>query len=91
MDVFGDRLLNVCKSTSLRVVNGKHTDGFTDDYRCCSANGYSVIDCILSNSEMLEYIKKYIVCVCSFTEYSENTCWGSLCNKRPILYEVPIL
>ena len=39
---FGSRLLNLCKSCGLRIVNGRHIDGLANDFTFCGSRGLSV-------------------------------------------------
>ena len=40
---FGTRLIQLCKASGLRIVNGRHTDGYANYFTFNGANGMSVI------------------------------------------------
>ena len=46
---FGRRLLTMCKSTGLRIVNGRHKDDPNGDITYYGANGCSMIDYLLTD------------------------------------------
>jgi hypothetical protein len=45
---YGFKLLKLCKSTGLRILNGRHGSGFANDYTYCGATSLSVIDYLIS-------------------------------------------
>jgi hypothetical protein len=47
---YGSKLLKLCKSTGLRILNGRHGSGFANDYAYCGATSLSVIDYLISTS-----------------------------------------
>ena len=44
---YGTRLLQLCKATGLRIVNGRHKDGDSNSYTYGGPRGSSVIDYLL--------------------------------------------
>jgi hypothetical protein len=67
---FGPRLLNLCKSTGLRIVNGRHEDGLANAFTYHGPRGLSVIDYLLSTPDMFKYFTKFVVS--DFNEYSDH-------------------
>jgi exonuclease III len=67
---FGPRLLNLCKSTGIRIVNGRHKDGLANDYTYHGPRGLSVIDYLLSTPDMFKYFVKFMIA--DFNEYSDH-------------------
>ena len=72
---FGTRLLNLCKSTGRRIVNGRHKEGGggggegqTNQYTYNDPRGLSVIDYLLCHLSMVSLFIKIIVC--DFNEFS---------------------
>ena len=64
----GVRLLEQCKSTSMRIVNGRV--GNTDQYTFLSHNGLSVIDYLLMHERFFSTINDY--CIKPFSEWSNH-------------------
>ena len=67
---YGTRLLALCRSTSLGILNGRHRGGFSNGFTFCGANGLSVIDYVLTSQNCFSHFEKYIVC--NFNEFSDN-------------------
>lgn len=59
---FGNRLIDLCKSSSIRIFNGRDVDGFSNDYTYCGHNGMSVIDYLILNPSLFHCVKMFIVC-----------------------------
>ncbi|VDI64700.1 Hypothetical predicted protein [Mytilus galloprovincialis] len=67
---FGLKLLNLCRSTGLRILNGRHKDGLANDYTFCGSRGMSVVDYLLAPYDFLHIIDQFIVC--NFTSFSDH-------------------
>ncbi|CAG2213227.1 unnamed protein product [Mytilus edulis] len=67
---FGLKLLNLCRSTGLRILNGRHKDGLASDYTFCGSRGMSVVDYLLAPYDFLHIIDQFIVC--NFTSFSDH-------------------
>ena len=67
---YGSRLLSLCKSTGVRIVNGRHKEGYSNDFTFNGARGLSTIDYLLTTSNMFRYIEKFIVG--NFTTFSDH-------------------
>jgi hypothetical protein len=52
---YGFKLLKLCKSTGLRILNGRHGSGFANDYAHCGATSLSVIDYLISTIDLFNY------------------------------------
>ncbi|CAC5379506.1 unnamed protein product [Mytilus coruscus] len=67
----GSKLIKkICKSTGLRIVNGRHKDGLSNDYTYCGPKSFSVIDYFLTTVDLFRIIDKFIVS--SFTQFSDH-------------------
>ena len=66
----GRRLLTLCKSTGIRIVNGRHPGGFSKDFTFCGPRGLSTIDYLLSTADMINFVEKFIVC--NFITFSDH-------------------
>lgn len=67
---YGQRLLSLCRSTGVRIVNGRHSGGHSNDYTFNGARGLSTIDYLLTTYDMFDFISKFIVC--NFTTFSDH-------------------
>lgn len=67
---YGFKLLKLCKSTGLRILNGRHGSGFANDYTYCGATSLSVIDYLISTIDLFNYVDKFIIS--NFNEYSDH-------------------
>lgn len=67
---YGMRLLNLCKATGLRIVNGRHSGGHSNDYTFNGARGMSTIDYLLSTPNLFDIFCKFIIC--NFTTFSDH-------------------
>ena len=75
----GRRLLTLCKSTGIGIVNGRHPGGFSNDFTFCGPRGLSTFDYLLSTADMLNFVEKIIVC--NFNTFSrQQSVILSLCN-----------
>ena len=75
---FGDCLLDLCKATGLRIVNGRLFDN-THRMTCFTANGESLIDYILTREQNFSSFENVTV-----HEYNE------LSNHAPISFSLKI-
>jgi exonuclease III len=64
----GTKLIDLCKSTSLRIVNGRIFN--TSNYTFCSNNGCSVIDYLLMNERHFSLVKDFTIE--PFNEWSDH-------------------
>ena len=53
---FGRSLLNLCKSTGYRIVNGRHSDDSNGSVTFYGANGFSLIDYLICRQKILKYV-----------------------------------
>ena len=51
---YGSKPVNLCKSTGLRIVNGRHHEALDNDFTYSGPRGMSVIDCLLANQDNFE-------------------------------------
>ena len=63
-NVYGLILLSLCKSTGVRIVNGRQGEGHYNDFTFKGAPGLSTIDYLSTTSDMFNSINKYSVCNC---------------------------
>jgi hypothetical protein len=52
------KLLKLCKSTGLRILNGRHRSGYANDYAYCGATSLSVIDYLISIIDLFNYVDR---------------------------------
>ena len=66
---FGDSLLDLCKSVEFQIVNGRL---FTDTHKitCYTANGESVVDCVVTSLQYFEHFSD--IRVPNFYEFSNH-------------------
>ncbi|VDI41426.1 Hypothetical predicted protein [Mytilus galloprovincialis] len=55
---YGTKLLNLCKSSGLRIINGRHPDGLSNDFTYSGPRGMSVIDYLLAKPINIEKVLK---------------------------------
>ena len=67
---YGLKLLSLCKSTGVRIVNGRHGEGHSNDFTFNGARGLSTIDYLITTPDMFNFISKFIVC--NFTPFSDH-------------------
>jgi len=67
---FGLKLLNLCRATGLRILNGRHEDGLADDYTFCGSRGMSVVDYLLAPYDYFHVVEQFIVG--NFTSFSDH-------------------
>ena len=67
---YGSKLLNLCKSSGLRIINGRHPDGLSNDFTYSGPRGMSVIDYLLAKPINIEKVLKFITS--NFTTYSDH-------------------
>ena len=59
---YGNCLLDLCKSTGLRIVNGRlGDDKYNGKYTCIKGNGKSVVDYVLCKPEIFRIFSSFIV------------------------------
>ena len=63
------RLISICKSSHVRIVNGRHQFDPDGSFTYCGPNGRSVVDLLLTNS--FKHISFFNVC--DLTEFSDHT------------------
>ena len=56
MNIYGTRLLNMCKATGLPIVNGRHANGRSNEFTFYGANAMSVIDYSLAPYNVFDII-----------------------------------
>ena len=52
----GKLLLNLCKESSLRILNGRTIGDFTGKFTCITYNGCSVVDYMLVSTDLLDLV-----------------------------------
>lgn len=67
---YGTKLLLLCKTTGLRIVNGRHKGGHANDFSFNGSRGLSTIDYLLSPVHMFDCFEKFIVC--NFNAFSDH-------------------
>ncbi|VDI05178.1 Hypothetical predicted protein [Mytilus galloprovincialis] len=81
---YGPKLISLCKASGLRILNGRHKNGFANDFTFCGANGMSVIDYLLVPVSLFPIVRQLIVS--NFTTFSDNAFLhiqlSLLCNKQ---------
>lgn len=53
---FGRKLINLCRETQLRLVNGRALGDLSGKYTCYQKNGNSVVDFVVVNEQLLQNI-----------------------------------
>ena len=66
----GNKLLSLCKSSGLRILNGRHPLGMDKDYTFFGPKGTSVIDYVITSPNVFPSIVQFIVS--NFTVYSDH-------------------
>ncbi|VDI13071.1 Hypothetical predicted protein [Mytilus galloprovincialis] len=66
---YGTKLLNLCRSTGLRIVNGRHKDGTANDFTFCGSRGMSVVDYLIVPFDYFHIVEQFIVS--NFTSFSD--------------------
>lgn len=67
---YGSKLLSLCKSSGLRILNGRHKHALDRDYTFCGGRGLSVVDYFISTPDIFDITEKFIVS--SFTTFSDH-------------------
>ena len=67
---FGTKLLNLCRGTGLRIMNGRHKDGLSNDFTFCGSRGMSVVDYLLTQRENFDIVSQFIIC--NLTAFSDH-------------------
>mgnify|MGYP000052498370 CR=1 FL=1 len=62
----GEILLQLCKSSGLRILNGRYADDQPGKFTCHKCNGTSVVDYFIAHHSLLSYISSFKV-----TEFQE--------------------
>ena len=70
VDDFGNKLLNLCKSSGLRIMNGCHSLGMDKDFTFVGPRGMSVVDYLLSSPGVFQLIDQFIVS--NFNMFSDH-------------------
>ncbi|XP_056017143.1 uncharacterized protein LOC130053726 [Ostrea edulis] len=66
----GNKLLSLCKSSGLRILNGRHHLGMDNDYTFVGPRGMSVVDYVITSPDVFPSIDQFIVS--NFTMYSDH-------------------
>ena len=99
LNSYGQSLLNLCKSTGLKIVNGRFgKDSQTGNFTCITGKSKSVIDYFLVETAVFNYILDFEVgerlesihmplglklCLCLRTQHSENLLHSNLSVTHP--------
>ena len=67
---YGSKLLSLCKATNLRILNGRHINGYANDFTYCGANGMSVIDYLILPTSLFPTVRQFIVS--NLTTFSDH-------------------
>ena len=67
---YGRKLLSLCKSSGLRILNGRHNHGLDIGYTFMGARGLSVVDYCISTPNAFHLIEKFIIS--NFTTFSDH-------------------
>ena len=70
INAYGRNLLSLCKSTGLRIVNGRHTGDPDGSYTFLSSNGTSTIDYVLVDAKYFKEIMNFSSG--TFTTFSDH-------------------
>ncbi|CAC5376439.1 unnamed protein product [Mytilus coruscus] len=70
INTWGLKLLSLCKSSGFRIDNGHNSEGYSNSYTYCDANGTSVNDYLITHEQNFELIRRFIVC--SFTTLPDH-------------------
>jgi exonuclease III len=68
---FGNKLLQICKNTDMRILNGRHTDDAGKGYfTFISKNGKSVVDYVITSSDNFTIVNNFQVA--DLTTFSDH-------------------
>lgn len=67
---YGTKLLDLCKSSGLRIINKRHPDGLLNDFTYSGPRGMTVIGYLLAKPINIEKVLKFITS--NFTTYSDH-------------------
>ena len=67
---YGNKLLTLCKSSGLRILNGRHSLGMDKDFTFVGPRGMSVVDYLLSSPDVFKLIDQFIVS--NFNMFSDH-------------------
>ena len=81
---FGFKLLTLCKSSGLRILNGRHPDGNSNDFIFAGSRGLSVVDYIVTTPDIFPYLKSFEVA--DFNIFSDHAPLYSVlqCKTIPV-------
>ena len=81
---FGFKLLTLCKSSGLRILNGRHPDGNSNDFTFAGSRGLSVVDYIVTTPDIFPYVKSFEVA--DFNIFSDHAPLYSVlqCKTIPV-------
>ena len=60
---YGKELLNLCKSSNIRIMNGLFSENETNTFTCYSSMGQSVVDYLLCSETVFKWLKEFTVAV----------------------------
>ena len=67
---YGNKLLTLCKSSGLRILNGRHSLGMDKDFTFVGPRGMSVVDYLISSPDVFKLIDQFIVS--NFNMFSDH-------------------
>ena len=70
VNYYGSKLLTLCKSSGLRILNGRHSLGMDKDFTFVGPRGMSVVDYLLSSPDVFKLIDQFIVS--NFNMFSDH-------------------
>ena len=70
IDSYGRKLLDLCCNTGLLIVNGRLYNDRTGEFTCCSNNGLSTVDYLLTSYECFSLLSNFTVL--HFNEFSDH-------------------
>ena len=67
---YGYKLLSLCQSSGLRILNGRHPENKSNDFTFAGSRGLSVVDYLITSAEMFQFIPSFVVS--DFNTYSDH-------------------
>lgn len=67
---YRSKLQSLCKSSGLRILNGRHKHALDREYTFCGGRGLSVVDYFISTPDIFDITEKFIVS--SFTTFWDH-------------------
>ena len=71
LKTFGRKLINLCKTTGIRIVNGRHVQDPNGNFTFYNSRGTSLIDYVLADYSLFEKILEFSAGV--FNTFSDHS------------------